>query len=177
MNEKKTDDLSLSSTFTTKTMAENDLGLHERIPERDIEQTMDDIEKGSPLKPVESSVSRKSFDPTMTLSRVLSRVRTSDTLEAGPPPDGGLHAWMQAVLGHLLILTTWGFINSFGLFQTYYVDNMKIGSASAVSWIGTVQVSTIHSGVVGKADSAIRRSFYSVLAASVAERSMLDFFD
>lgn len=46
----------------------------------------------------------------------------------------------QACLGHLVIFTTWGFINSFGLFQSYYVNTMKLGSPSAVAWIGTIQV-------------------------------------
>lgn len=34
---------------------------------------------------------------------------------------------------------TWGYINSYGLFQAYYMDNLHL-SASAVSWIGSMQI-------------------------------------
>jgi len=73
-----------------------------------------------------------------TLSRTLSR--TSDTLEPGPAPDGGTKAWMTALVAHLVVFNTWGFINSFGLFQTYYVNTMKIGGESQVAWIGSLEV-------------------------------------
>ena len=33
------------------------------------------------------------------------------------PPDGGLKAWTQALMGHLVVLNTWGYVNSFGVFQ------------------------------------------------------------
>jgi MFS family permease len=74
------------------------------------------------------------------ISRVLSHVRTSDTLPLTPPPDGGVRAWSTACLTSLVIFNTWGFVNSFGLFQTYYVNVMHLGSNSAVSWIGSLQV-------------------------------------
>lgn len=52
---------------------------------------------------------------------VLHRMRTPDPASnPGPPPDGGFPAWSQALLAHLAIFNTWGFINSFGIFQTYY---------------------------------------------------------
>lgn len=40
-----------------------------------------------------------------TLSRTLSRV---STIDPGPPPDGGLQAWTQALMGHLVVFNTWG---------------------------------------------------------------------
>lgn len=75
------------------------------------------------------------------LSRTLSRMRTQDSsLGPGPPPDGGRTAWIMVALTHLVIFNTWGFINSFGLFETYYVDTMHLGSSSQVAWIGSLQV-------------------------------------
>ncbi|OAL31388.1 hypothetical protein AYO22_00980 [Fonsecaea multimorphosa] len=74
------------------------------------------------------------------LSKTLSRVRTPDIADPGPPPDGGFRAWATAFAAHLVIFNTWGFINSFGVFQTYYVQVMRIGDPSAVAWIGTTQV-------------------------------------
>ena len=92
-----------------------------------------------PGEPLEQTPS-KSPAATTLLTRTLSRVRTKDSVDPGPPPDGGFQAWLQACLGHLVIFNTWGFINSFGLFQTYYVNVMKIGGESSVAWIGTTQI-------------------------------------
>jgi len=130
----------MATTDVASTMEEkNDLGLTESMPERDIEASAADDMVGEPLETTKTSASRRP-QLTTTLSRTLSRVRTVDTLDPGPPPDGGVVAWTQAVLTHLVIFNTWGFINSFGLFQSYYVDNMKIGTPSAVAWIGAIQV-------------------------------------
>jgi hypothetical protein len=32
----------------------------------------------------------------------------------GPPPDGGLTAWLQVLGGYFLFFNTWGLINAFG---------------------------------------------------------------
>lgn len=45
---------------------------------------------------------------------------------------------MMVFLTHLVIFNTWGFINSFGLFETYYVNIMHLGSSSQVAWIGSL---------------------------------------
>ena len=55
------------------------------------------------------------------------------------PPDGGVVAWSQVFAGHLVTTVTWGFITSFGVFQTHYQETLP-NSASAISWIGGVQV-------------------------------------
>ncbi|MCJ1244136.1 hypothetical protein MMC30_001334 [Trapelia coarctata] len=57
----------------------------------------------------------------------------------GPPPDGGLQAWTQTCVAHLVIFNIWGYINYFGVFQTYY--DLTLGrSPSDISWVGSVQV-------------------------------------
>jgi MFS family permease len=55
------------------------------------------------------------------------------------PPDGGFAAWWQVFMAHIVIFNTWGYINSFGLFQTYYESTLN-ESASTISWIGSIQV-------------------------------------
>ncbi|XP_014561288.1 hypothetical protein COCVIDRAFT_86864 [Bipolaris victoriae FI3] len=70
------------------------------------------------------------------LEREKSRASWKDP---GPPPDGGLRAWTQVLVGHLVIMNTWGNINSFGVYETYYVDFLKRSHAD-VAWIGSVQV-------------------------------------
>lgn len=71
-----------------------------------------------------------------TISKTLSR---TSTIDPGPPPDGGLKAWTQALMGHLVVFNTWGYINSFGVFQTYYVNALN-ETPSAISWVGSVQI-------------------------------------
>ena len=63
----------------------------------------------------------------------------SSWLDPGPPPDGGLLAWSQVLLSHLVVFNTWGYVSSFGVFQTYYVT--KLGHPpSDISWVGSVQI-------------------------------------
>lgn len=46
---------------------------------------------------------------------------------------------LLVVLGHLVIMNTWGFINSFGVFQTYYTASLN-RSPSDIAWVGSIQV-------------------------------------
>ena len=62
--------------------------------------------------------------------------------EPGPPPDGGFVAWIQVLLMHLVFFNTWGVANSYGVFQQYYSEHLDV-SQSAISWIGSVQMSFI----------------------------------
>ncbi|KAI4603065.1 hypothetical protein KJ359_005855 [Pestalotiopsis sp. 9143b] len=71
---------------------------------------------------------------------VLGRTKSAATWkDPGPPPDGGLRAWTQVLMGHLVIMNTWGNINSFGVYETYYVELLNRSHAD-VAWIGSVQV-------------------------------------
>lgn len=71
--------------------------------------------------------------------RVVTRTSTKSSWNPGPPPDGGAKAWTQAAMGHLVIMNTWGFINSFGVFQAYYVTALN-RPPSDISWVGSIQV-------------------------------------
>lgn len=46
--------------------------------------------------------------------------------------------WIQVACGWLVIFTTWGYVNSFGAFQTHYTLTMD-NSPSQISWIGSIQ--------------------------------------
>lgn len=48
-------------------------------------------------------------------------------------------AWTQAFMAHLVIINTWGTVNSFGIFQTFYRDLLS-RPPSDISWIGSMQV-------------------------------------
>lgn len=56
-----------------------------------------------------------------------------------PAPDGGLIAWSQVLVSHLLVVNGFGYISSFGLFESYWVTELD-RSASAVSWVGSMQM-------------------------------------
>ncbi|KAI0179888.1 MFS general substrate transporter [Hypoxylon sp. FL1284] len=73
------------------------------------------------------------------LAQVASRMTTRTWQEPPPPPDGGVDAWTQVAMGWLVIFTTWGWVNSFGSFQTYYTSVLP-QSPSTISWIGSVQI-------------------------------------
>ncbi len=73
------------------------------------------------------------------LTKVLSRTVSRISIDPGPPPDGGLEGWTQALMAHLIVFNTWGYINSFGVFQTYYVETLG-HPPSDISWVGSVQI-------------------------------------
>ena len=57
-----------------------------------------------------------------------------------PPPNGGLKAWLQVVGGFVLFFNTWGILNTFGVYQTYYESGQLFkASSSDISWIGSIQ--------------------------------------
>lgn len=73
----------------------------------------------------------------MTLSNAPSSI-------APPPaPNGGLRAWSQPLAAHLVIINCWGYISSFGFFQSYYTNAFQV-EPSAISWIGSVQILLIY---------------------------------
>ncbi|KAI4717112.1 MFS transporter, MCP family, solute carrier family 16, member 10 [Aureobasidium sp. EXF-10727] len=77
--------------------------------------------------------------PTNVLNRIASRVTTHSLKEPGPPPDGGLKAWLMCGMAWLVVFCSWGLTNSFGTFQAYYADTLG-ETASTISWIGSIQV-------------------------------------
>jgi len=55
-------------------------------------------------------------------------------------PNGGLRAWLQVVGSFFLFFNSWGIINTFGVYQTYYeTDILSNESPSTISWIGSMQ--------------------------------------
>lgn len=96
------------------------------------------IEAAEP--PASDSHCEKPLGLGETLVRTLSRrSAASSWQDPGPPPDGGLQAWTQCACVHLTIFSTFGYISSFGVFQTYYQNTLGV-SPSAISWIGSIQI-------------------------------------
>ncbi|KAK7421315.1 hypothetical protein QQX98_002209 [Neonectria punicea] len=94
----------------------------------------DDRDVQDTLNPLGQDLER-----TSTLGTVIGRLRSRGSGVIEPPPDGGLVAWMVVLSTHLVIMDTWGVINSFGVFQPYYMDMLN-RQPSDISWIGSFEV-------------------------------------
>ncbi|CAG7556294.1 unnamed protein product [Fusarium equiseti] len=99
------------------------------------------IERDDGISRVETGKEKQLQDGRSTLDRVLSRTSAADK-DPGPPPDGGFWAWASAIAGHIMMLNSWGYNSSFGVFQTYYTTHLP-NPASQISWIGSVQISAL----------------------------------
>jgi MFS family permease len=78
----------------------------------------------------------------------IEKVEAGTSPAAAPPPqshnqnqlDGGLRAWLQVVGGWCIAFNTWGVLNTFGIFQTYYESGaLFTETSSSIAWIGTIQ--------------------------------------
>ncbi|KZT05783.1 MFS general substrate transporter [Laetiporus sulphureus 93-53] len=54
-------------------------------------------------------------------------------------PDGGLRAWMSVLGGFIVLFCTFGYSNSFGVYQAYFTL-AGTSSSSNISWIGSLQL-------------------------------------
>ncbi|CAI4213331.1 unnamed protein product [Parascedosporium putredinis] len=98
----------------------------------DVEETDDDHDS--------ESTRAGEIQPVQSRSQsIINRVLSTRSIDPGPPPDGGWSAWITALCAHLIVMNSWGFINSFGIFQTYYAEILDM-PPSTISWIGSIQV-------------------------------------
>ncbi|PNS15737.1 hypothetical protein CAC42_4189 [Sphaceloma murrayae] len=90
--------------------------------------TAGDIEKVQSRRSVRSKISLKSSAPATSVN------------DASSIPDGGLQAWLQVLGSFFLFFNHWGIINTFGVYQTYYMATLLPEyTPAAISWIGSVQ--------------------------------------
>lgn len=101
----------------------------------EIERELEEAEESQHHEPP-ADAKTTSNPLTRTLSR---RSAASSWIDPGPPPDGGLQAWIQVACTHLTIFTTFGYTTAFGVFQTYYESSLGV-SPSTISWIGSIQI-------------------------------------
>ncbi|CDU24098.1 related to Monocarboxylate transporter 1 [Sporisorium scitamineum] len=73
--------------------------------------------------------------------------KASSVTEYAPAPDGGMQAWLVVAGTFLLIMTNFGLLTSYGVFQSYYVSHQLAHlPPSTVSWIGSLQTFMILGG-------------------------------
>ncbi|KAF9269038.1 MFS general substrate transporter [Marasmius fiardii PR-910] len=86
-------------------------------------------------------------------------------------PDGGLRAWLVVLGTALANFSTFGFVNSWGVFQSYYEQNLLRGtSPSTIAWIGSIQYALIFfpALVVGRLfDIGIFKVPYAIASAVI----------
>jgi len=73
--------------------------------------------------------------------------------EVDEPPDGGLQAWMVLLGSFLDLFSTFGVVNSYGVFQDHYTTVLLPNSSSSViSLIGSLQLALLYgmSPLVGR---------------------------
>jgi len=88
--------------------------------------------KGQPDLPTHILVDEEKFAPE-------GEEDITETDDEPEVPDGGL-GWVMAVNCALLIFSTFGFANSWGVFQEYYrVEILQNIPPATVSWIGSIQ--------------------------------------
>ncbi|KAF8146854.1 MFS general substrate transporter [Mycena galopus ATCC 62051] len=101
------------------------------------------------IEPVES-------DPTLTASQesTLEQAEKEHDISttAEKPldiwseeyPDGGARAWLVVFGGACTTFSTFGYVNAWGIFQSYYTETLlKDSSPSNIAWIGSIQYSLI----------------------------------
>lgn len=92
-----------------------------------------------------SNKNKHNLEPASPVSSVTNPV-TIDAppiFVASPAPNGGTQAWLQVLMGHLVLINGWGYLSSFGLFQVHYTTTLG-ATPSAVSWIGSMQIFLVY---------------------------------
>lgn len=75
------------------------------------------------------------------LEKVQTKASTKPSVTSlSSIPNGGLTAWLQVLSGFFIFFNSWGIVNTFGTYQTYYeIGILSSSSPSAISWIGSLQ--------------------------------------
>ncbi|USW47345.1 Putative major facilitator superfamily, MFS transporter superfamily [Septoria linicola] len=98
----------------------------------------DDVEHNAQLD------NDKNAYPSTTPSAPVQESTTIKPPPPGPPggpvPNGGTQAWIQVLCSWMLFFNTWGVLNTYGVYQTYYESGQLFTeSSSNISWIGSIQ--------------------------------------
>ncbi|KDQ13187.1 hypothetical protein BOTBODRAFT_160801 [Botryobasidium botryosum FD-172 SS1] len=90
------------------------------------------------------SIASSSGTNEKTLKAAASNEPTAAPPVAPDFPDGGLRAWLVVAGALCLSFSTFGFVNAWGVFQTYYQETLlKDESPSTIAWIGSLQYSLV----------------------------------
>ena len=84
--------------------------------------------------------------PPVTNLDVLSDNAQPEPKDSGDQTiEGGIEAWLTVVGSALIYFASFGFINTFGFFQNYYLSSFLTGyPPSTVAFIGTLQITLLY---------------------------------
>ncbi|KAH8102673.1 monocarboxylate permease [Cristinia sonorae] len=92
------------------------------------------------------------------------------------PPDGGLQAWLVLLGSFLNLFSTFGIVNSYGVFQQHYTTTLlPNSSASIISLIGSLQLALLYgmSPLIGRIFDAYGGSILLPLGSFVTVLSLI----
>lgn len=112
-----------------------------RVPSSHSESTLNSVHQEMEEKP--HSPEQETQEPTPDNNSDIEKSPSPPPNKpAGipPPPNGGLVAWLHVVGGFSLFFNSWGLLNTFGVYQTYYESGALFNeSSSTIAWIGAIQ--------------------------------------
>ncbi|CAN6670038.1 probable transporter Mch4p [Trichomonascus vanleenenianus] len=86
---------------------------------------------------------------TSSTDNVSSPSSSADDVVPKQPPDGGWIAWIQVAAAFFAFFNSWGIVNTFGTFQSYYkAELLSNEPPSTISWIGSIQGFFVVSGTI-----------------------------
>ncbi|KAK6957291.1 hypothetical protein Daesc_000073 [Daldinia eschscholtzii] len=94
------------------------------------------------LSPLDVSIEKELHSTDENLNEEKKDLEVTEVVvsDEDGPPDGGSVAWLQVLGSFALYFNHWGTINTFGVFQTYYENELlRRMSPSDISWIGSTQ--------------------------------------
>ncbi|KAI0738828.1 MFS general substrate transporter [Daedaleopsis nitida] len=104
---------------------------------------MADLEKSNTLEPVAPYRERKDSFATLSATAVDDQrsIQPSVLTNGSIFPDGGARAWLTVLGAFLALFCSFGQLNSFGTFQTWYAEHqLHTLAPSTISWIGSLQL-------------------------------------
>lgn len=79
-------------------------------------------------------------DDVEASSKEQSQLQSQLPPASPPQMDTGTVAWLQVVASFMLFFNSWGLVNTYGAYQTFYEGNLlSQQSSSSISWIGSIQ--------------------------------------
>jgi MFS family permease len=113
-------------------------------PKSQEEHSMDDEASKHGLSDVENQSAEKAPVPSPQQNAPPSGAKNKTPAGIPNIPNGGLQAWLHVLGGFMLFFNTWGILNAFGVFQTYYESGaLFTRSSSDISWIGAIQANMV----------------------------------
>ncbi|KIH91860.1 hypothetical protein SPBR_01653 [Sporothrix brasiliensis 5110] len=123
---------------------------HEMVDEEKADDTADAPSYGDEDKPQEPAATRP-----VQGALAAAAANAGDAPQAAqvaPIPDGGVRAWLQVLGCWVVMVETFGIVNTFGVYETFYQTDLLVGknggSATDIAWIGSLQVALLLIGGV-----------------------------